>query len=145
MGSARLPALARFRSSDHLKGKGSIGVGGNSRVGANDDHDLNAAVGSVGRRGDRRGGGESSLSCHADQVRDIVEEATGVSTALELYDIVLGWRRYVQDLAYPLRSGLVPRNVVRETGHEEGHKEPSLVSCDGACLPSSRGAEYSSC
>lgn len=86
MGSARLPALARFRSSDHLKGKGGLGagtgVGGDGSGGAN-DHDHDAAIGlgggAEGLQASRSGG--ASLSHHADQVRDIVEEATGVSTA----------------------------------------------------------------
>lgn len=93
VGSARLPALARFRSSDHLKGNGALGVGvdGGSSGRAND---CDAAVGSGGRaEGVRasRGGEALSLSYHADQVRDIVEEATGVSK----YGVILGGGGYV--------------------------------------------------
>eukprot|EP00903_Cladosiphon_okamuranus_P008379 g8057.t1 len=81
VGSARLPALARFRSSDHLKEKGAgcvgAGVCGDGSGGAN-DHDRNAVIGLGGEealQASRSGG--PAVSHHADKVRDIVEEATG--------------------------------------------------------------------
>lgn len=85
MGSTRLPALARFRSSDHLKGKAGVGVGGDgaSKRGtapalARRANSHDAAVVSGGG-GAQTSTSASTMSHHADQVRDIVEEATGVS------------------------------------------------------------------
>ncbi|CAM9871161.1 unnamed protein product [Ectocarpus sp. 12 AP-2014] len=104
VGSARLPALSRFRSADHLKGRGAatpvVAAGG----GGGDDESSSAAAGApVDAAGDGAGGNEGGrgasgrgasgpsrarataatsspplLSSLADGVRDIVEEATGV-------------------------------------------------------------------
>lgn len=130
VGSARLPALSRFRPSDHLKDKvtastaeggetrisssgGDSGLGtgsaaGGNRAGIKGDCRGTGGVASEGSGagggtgGGARGVGERhegvsavsrskatktssppSLSHHADRVRDIVEEATGVSDETE--------------------------------------------------------------
>lgn len=90
IGSARLPALSRFRSTDHLKGRGEgTGKGATPVVtgGAEDNDRATAVDAGGGRNGEASAVSTStstststpSLSRHADRVRDIVEEATGVS------------------------------------------------------------------
>lgn len=64
VGSARLPALARFRLSDHLKG-------------AAGEHARRAAEG-TGRETINGQGSNEGASALADKVRDVVEEAIGV-------------------------------------------------------------------
>lgn len=67
--SARLPALARFRSSDHLKGT----AGEQAR----------RATGGMGRQTPRGSNGGASVL--ADTVRDIVQEAVGVRESSARY------------------------------------------------------------
>ncbi|CAN0158180.1 unnamed protein product [Pylaiella littoralis] len=85
IGSARLPALARFRPADHLKGKEKRAGAGGTKDDANDNDRANAVVAGGGRGMEAPGVSTSKstppLSHHADRVRDIVQEATGARPA----------------------------------------------------------------